>query len=41
MAISREMLFEENAVVYEHAIHEIASEMNISLDNVELVHRSR
>jgi hypothetical protein len=41
MEITKEMLFEEHAVVYEHAMHEIASELNISLDNVELVHRSR
>jgi hypothetical protein len=41
MEITKEILFEEHAVVYEQATHYIASELNIFLDEVELVHRDR
>jgi hypothetical protein len=41
MEISSEILFEEHAVVYEYAVNEIAVDMNIALDSVELVHRDR
>lgn len=39
--ITSEILFEAHAAVFEHAVLEIASEMNVSLKAVELVHRHK
>ncbi len=37
--ITSEILFEAHAAVFEQAVHEIASDMNVSLKAVALVHR--
>ncbi len=39
LEISSDMLFEEHAVVFDQAVREIASEMNIPLEVVGLTHR--
>ncbi|GEM_PF-3307011 len=41
MEISSEILFEEHAAVFEHAVLEIASDMGIALTKVEFVHCSK